>query len=111
AFVKAIEAKLAAEQLSIAAEYNRTRMLVLANASAASQIIEAQGFATSRLIVANATRRAIEIIAAEEGMDVVELTSLYLYLETLREIAERGGSIIIISGEENLLLPIQPPPR
>lgn len=106
AFVKAIEAKLAAEQLSIAAEYNRTRMLVLANATATAQIIEAQGFATSRLIVANATRRAIELIG--EGMDVGELTNLYLYLEALREIAERGGSIIIVSGEERFLIPLQP---
>ena len=85
AFVKAIEAKLAAEQLAIAAEYNRTRMLVLANA----------------------TRRAIEIIASEEGVDVGEVTNLYLYLETLREVAERGGTIIVVSGEESLILPLQ----
>ena len=108
AFVKAIEAKLAAEQLAIAAEYNRTRMLVLANATATSQIIEAQGLATSRLIIANATRRAIEIIASEEGVDVGEVTNLYLYLETLREIAEKGGSIIIVSGEDRFLIPLQP---
>jgi len=107
AFVKAIEAKLAAEQLAIAAEYNRTRMLVLANATAASQIIEAQGLATSRLIIANATRRAIEIIASEEGVDVGEVTNLYLYLETLRDVAERGGTIIVVSGEESLILPLQ----
>ncbi len=107
AFVKAIEAKLAAEQLAIAAEYNRTRMLVLANATAAAKIIEAQGLATSRLIIANATRRAIELIAAEEGVDVGELTNLYIYLETLRDVAEKGGTIIIISDEENILLPLQ----
>ncbi|MCD6480466.1 prohibitin family protein [Candidatus Bathyarchaeota archaeon] len=106
AFVNAIEKKLAAEQLAIAAQYNRTRMLVLANATAVSKIIEAEGAAKSRIIVANATRKAIEIIAGETG-NTTSITNLYLYLETLREIAEKGGSIIIVSGEDRFLIPLQ----
>jgi len=41
-------------------------------------------------------------------VDVGEVTNLYLYLETLREIAEKGGSIIIVSGEDRFLIPLQP---
>lgn len=92
-FVNAIESKLASEQLAIAAEFNRTQILVLANASAVSEIIRAEGMARSKIIVANATREAIEAIAAlNPEIDEAELTRLYMYLETLRDISpSRGG--------------------
>lgn len=48
-FVNAIERKLAAEQLSIAAEFNKTKLLVIASATAQSQVLEAEGLARSRL--------------------------------------------------------------
>jgi len=108
-FVGAIEAKLSAEQLAIAAEHNRTKMLVEANATAQSKIVEAEGRARSRLIVANATRRAIEAIAAGETLtDRESLTHIYMYLETLRDISEQGGQIIAITGEQGeYILPIK----
>lgn len=96
-FVTAIESKLAAEQLAIAAEFNKTRILVIANASAVSEIIKAEGVARSRVIVANATREAIEAIAMHNPeIEAAELTNLYLYLETLRDISESGKSTFII---------------
>jgi regulator of protease activity HflC (stomatin/prohibitin superfamily) len=112
-FVNAIESKLAAEQLSIAAEFNKTRILIIANATAHSQIIEAEGAAKSRVIIANATREAIASIAAvNPEVDESELTRLYIYLETLREIAQTGGgSFIIVTGETGefiVPLPSQP---
>jgi regulator of protease activity HflC (stomatin/prohibitin superfamily) len=113
AFVDAIESKLAAEQLAIAAEFNKTRILVIANATALSKIIEAEGIAQSKIIIANATREAIEAIASQQpGLNSTQLTSLYLYLETLRSIAEAGrGLIIVIPGEaDRFLLPIPTTP-
>ena len=113
AFVDAIESKLAAEQLAIAAEFNKTRILVIANATALSKIIEAEGIAQSKIIIANATREAIEVIASQQpGLNSTQLTSLYLYLETLRSIAEAGrGLIIVIPGEaDRFLLPIPTTP-
>lgn len=106
-FVNAIEKKLAAEQLSIAAEFNKTRLLVIADARAQSAIKEAGGVAQSRLIVANATREALLAIAeTDPGVDLNELTRLYLYLETLRDIAETGKSQFIVVPEDiQLIIP------
>jgi len=110
-FVNAIESKLAAEQLSIAAEFNKTRILVLANATAMSEIIKAEGIAKSRIIVANASREAIDTIAmGQPGLNSTQLTNLYLYLETLRSIAESGkGSFIVAPGDMGqFIIPIPP---
>ncbi len=110
-FIDAIETKLATEQLAIAAEFNRTKILVLANATAQSAIIEAEGIATSRIIVANATYESIRIIAGESGMNSTQLTTLYLTLEALKEIAKTGRTtFLIVTGEEGTwILPIPPP--
>ena len=110
-FIDAIEAKLAAEQLAIAAEFNRTKILVMANATAQSAIIEAEGIATARVIVANATYESIKIIAGESGMNSTQLTTLYLTLEALKEIAKTGRTIfLIVTGEAGTwILPIPPP--
>ncbi len=110
-FVAAVESKLAAEQLAIAAEFNKTRILVIANASAQSLVIEAQGAAKSRVIIANATREAIDLIAAlRPDLDHEELTNLYLYLETLRDIAESGKGTFIIAPSDTgqFIIPIPP---
>lgn len=96
-FVDAIESKLASEQLAIAAEFNRTRILVLANATATSEVLRAEGIARSRVVVANGTREAIESIAElDPEIDRAELSSLYLYLETLRDISQQGKSTFLI---------------
>jgi len=110
-FVNAIESKLAAEQLAIAAEFNKTRILVVANATAMSQIVQAEGLAKSKIIIANATREAIDAIAAQSpGLNSTQLTNLYLYLEALKDIAETGkGSFIIVTGEAGqYIIPLPP---
>lgn len=111
AFIGAIESKLAAEQLAIAAEFNKTKMLVLANATAMSQILQAEGLAKSKIIIANATREAIDAIAAQQpGLNSTQLMNLYLYLEALKDIAESGkGSFIIVTGDTGqFIIPLPP---
>ncbi len=108
-FVDAIESKLAAEQLSIAAEFNKTRILILANATAQSRIIASEGQARSRIILANATRDAIDaIIHNNPDVSMDDITQLYLYLETLRDISESGNSqFIVITGDQGqFIVPI-----
>ncbi len=108
-FVNAIESKLAAEQLSIAAEFNKTRILILANATAQSRIIASEGQARSRIILANATRDAIDaIIQNNPEVSTDDITQLYLYLETLRDISESGNSqFIVITGDQaQFIVPI-----
>ena len=110
-FINAIESKLAAEQLAIAAEFNKTRILVVANATAQSQVIQAEGLAKSKIILANATREAIDAIAAQRpDLNSTQLTNLYLYLEALKDIAETGkGSFIIVTGEAGqYIIPVPP---
>lgn len=110
-FVNAIESKLASEQLSIAAEFNKTRILVLANASAQSNIIVTQGKAKSQLITANATRQALEAITElNPEIDRDELTKLYLYLQTLQQLSESGKATFIVTpGDSNqFIVPIPP---
>jgi len=99
-FVNAIEKKLASEQLAIAAEFNKTRLLVIADANAQSAILEAKGMAESRLIIANATRQSLVTIAqADPDLDPAELAKLYMYLETLRDIAASGQAQFIVAPE------------
>jgi len=107
-FLQAIEAKLAAEQAKLQAEFEREKILILANASAAEKIIAAQGEASSRLIIANGTAESILIIARDTGMNATELTNLYLTLEALKEIAKTTQNFVVILGQDNLtyLIPV-----
>ena len=108
-FLKAIESKLAAEQAQLQAEFERNRILILANASAAEKIIAAEGEATSRLIIADGTAESIQIIAEDLGINATELTNLYLTLEALKEIAKTTGNFVVILGDEGLtyLIPLE----
>ena len=112
-FLKAIEAKLAAEQSKLQAEFERERILILANASAAEKIIAARGEAASRLIVANGTAESIRIIAEDAGMNTTELANLYLTLEALKEIGRTTENFVVILGQDGLtyLIPLgeEPP--
>ncbi len=101
-FLQAIEAKLAAEQAKLQAEFEREKTLVLANASALAKIIAADGEASSRLIIANGTAGSIRIIAEDAGMNVTELTNLYLTLEALKEIAQTTQNFVVIMGQDGL---------
>lgn len=106
-FVGAIELKLAAEQAMFAAEYNKTRILILANATKESAIIEAEGVAQSRIIIANATYESIKAIAGEAGMNSTQLTNLYLTLEAMKEIAKTGNVMFLIATQNmTYILPL-----
>ncbi|MFQ5836790.1 MAG: prohibitin family protein [Candidatus Bathyarchaeia archaeon] len=107
-FLQAIEAKIAAEQAKLQAEFERERILILANASAVEKIIAAEGEASARLIIANGTAESIRIIAEKAGMNATELTNLYLTLEALKEIAKTTQSFVVILGQDGLtyLIPV-----
>ncbi len=102
-FLQAIENKLAAQQAKLQAEFERERILILANASAAEKIIAAKGEASSRLIIANGTAESIRIIADRAGMNATELTNLYLTLEALKEIATTAETFVVILGKDGLV--------
>lgn len=106
-FVGAIEEKLAAEQAKFAAEFNKTRIVILANATKEAAILEAEGIAQSRIIIANATYESIKAIAGEAGMNSTELTNLYLTLEAMKEIAKTGNVMFLIATQNmTYILPL-----
>ncbi len=107
-FLQAIEDKLGAQQAKLQAEFERERILILANATAVQKIIEAEGEASSRLIIANGTAESIRIIAERAGMNATELTNLYMTLEALKEIAKTAKTFVVVLGEDGLvyLLPV-----
>ena len=97
-FVKAIEAKLAAQQSKIQAQFEYERMLTLASAEAQAKII-----------VANGTRQAIETILQITGeTNSTRIAELYLMLEALKTIAPYTQTFIVVfgTGEIPLVFPI-----
>mgnify|MGYP001050161676 CR=1 FL=1 len=103
AYTAAIEAKLVAEQQKLQAQFEREKILILANASAQEQIIKALGEAQSRIIKATSIREAIRLIAEATGItNTTRLVELYLYLEALKEIAPHVNILIITMGKDGL---------
>ncbi|RLG47409.1 MAG: hypothetical protein DRO06_02885 [Thermoproteota archaeon] len=107
-FMEAIQEKLAAQQRMIAADYERNRTLVLANASAQARIIEAQGAARARLIEANATASAIDMIA-EVGGNRSQVAALYVLLQNLAKLQNGTRVLVIVSPREGvpILYPVE----
>lgn len=117
--VTAINKKLAAEQEARAAEYNKTKILVLANASAMEKkiaaqaeaiatLLRAEAEAKATLLRANATSVSLKMIAEILGANNTDALVNYLYLETLKSIIEKGGAriVLIIGGTRGLQTPV-----
>jgi regulator of protease activity HflC (stomatin/prohibitin superfamily) len=113
-FQAAVNAKLAAEQMMIAAQFNATQVIIMANATAEAMIRQAWGISESNLMIANATAKAIQEIAEQTGMNSTEVGRIYLQMILLKEIAERNPNIrfvVLIGVPEKLfyMIPIENP--
>jgi len=88
-YTSAIEDKLVAEQQKIQADFERQRILILANATAQEVIIKASGEAEAKVIEANATKQAIELVLEPVGQNGNEtrIAEIYLWVQTLQKIA------------------------
>ncbi|MCW3998171.1 MAG: SPFH domain-containing protein [Candidatus Bathyarchaeota archaeon] len=106
-YTASIEAKLVAEQGKIQAEFDRERILVLANATAQESIIKAEGIAQAAVIEANATREAIELVLQATGDEgnVTRIAELYLWVRTLQAIAPDIDIMIVGSEGTPVLIP------
>ena len=78
-----------AEQQKIQADFEKQRILILANATAQEVIIKASGEAEAKLIEANATIEAIELVLESTGQsgNGTRIAELYLWVQTLQRIA------------------------
>jgi len=99
-YTLAIEQKLEAEQKQLQAEFERQRVLILANATAQELIIKALGEAQARVEVAKGTQEAIQrlIQAAGTEANATRIAELYIYTEALKAIAQYIQSLVIIQG-------------
>jgi len=106
-YTSAIEDKLVAEQQKIQADFERERILILANATAQELVIEASGEAEARVIEANATKEAIELILESVGQSGNEtrIAELYLWVQALQRIAPEIEIFIVGADGVPVLIP------
>jgi len=109
-YTAAIEAKLVAEQQKLQAEFERSRILILANASAQEEIIKAAGTAKAKIIIANGTREAIRMAIEAAGItNSSRIAEIYLWVEALKEISPNVNVLIITTGEAGVPIIYQIP--
>jgi regulator of protease activity HflC (stomatin/prohibitin superfamily) len=106
-YTAAIEDKLVAEQQKIQADFERQRILVLANATAQEVIIKASGEAEAKVIEANATKQAIEMVLQSVGQSGNEtrIAELYLWVQTLQKIAPDIDILLVGADGTPVLIP------
>ncbi|MCK4634124.1 hypothetical protein KAT42_04760, partial [Candidatus Bathyarchaeota archaeon] len=106
-YTSSIEDKLVAQQQKIQADFERERILVMANATAQEAIIKAAGTAEAKVIEANATREAIEMILESVGQSGNEtrIAELYLWVQALQKIAPDIDILIIGADGIPVLIP------
>ena len=110
-YTAAIEAKLVAEQQKIQAEFEREKIIILANATAQQVVIEANAEAEAKVLVANGTREAVELILEASGGDAsnsTRITELYLWVETMKQIAPNIDLFLMTTGEDGVPIIVQP---
>jgi regulator of protease activity HflC (stomatin/prohibitin superfamily) len=106
-YTAAIEDKLVAEQQKIQADFERQRILVLANATAQEVIIKAAGEAEAKVIEANATKQAIELVLEPVGQsgNQTRIAELYLWVQTLQRIAPDIDILLVGADGTPVLIP------
>jgi len=110
-FKEAVEQKLAEQQMKMAATYKKERLLIEANATAMQRILEAEGAARAKVILANSTAQALRIVSQALGGDRGAVEE-YLRLTLAKDIAASGGKIyiILVGGKGNATAQVIPVP-
>jgi regulator of protease activity HflC (stomatin/prohibitin superfamily) len=108
-YTSAIEDKLVAEQQKIQADFEKQRILVLANATAQQVIIEASGEAEAKVIEANATKLAIEAVLEPLGQSGNEtrIAELYLWVQALQKIAPDINILLVGTEGTPIMIPTE----
>ena len=96
-----------AQQQKIQASFERDKILILANATAQETIITTTGEAEAKVIEANATKEAIELVLESVGQsgNQTRIAELYLWVQTLQRIAPEVGTLIIGAEGIPVLIP------
>jgi regulator of protease activity HflC (stomatin/prohibitin superfamily) len=110
-YTAAIEEKLVKEQQRLGAEFEKQKILILANATAQEIIIKAEAEAQAKVVIANSTKEGIQMILQASGADpqnATRIAELYLWVETLRQIAPNIDLFLVSTGEDGIpiLVPV-----
>ena len=106
-YTASIESKLVAQQQKMQADFEKEKILVLANATAQESIITAGGRAEAAVIEANATKEAIELVLSSTGHEgnQTRMAELFLWVQTLQQIAPDIDIMIVGSEGTPILIP------
>ena len=106
-YTSAIEDKLVAQQQQIQADFERQKILILANATAQEIIIKASGEAEAKVIEATATKEAIALILEPVGQsgNQTRIAELYLWVQALQRIAPEVDILIVGTEGTPVLIP------
>lgn len=95
-FKDAVADKKKAEQFKLEAEHARETKLIEADATAREAVLIEEGFAKAMMIRANATKQALETIAAQVD------PNMYYSLQQLEKIAPNIRYLILTMGEDGV---------
>jgi regulator of protease activity HflC (stomatin/prohibitin superfamily) len=109
-YTHSIEEKLSAQQRELQAQFERERILILANATAQQTIIQALAEAQAKIAIANGTQQAIQRILVAGGItnetQIAEITKMYIQTEALIAIAPYIKTLIMMqSGTPLVTIP------
>ena len=107
-YTQAIEAKLAAEQQMKQAEFDKQKIIILAEADAEKVTINAQALANATVLQSMGKADAINFIANQTGIPSADLTTYFLWLETLREIKPNFIYIMGQNQTSSFIYPLTP---
>lgn len=107
-FKQAVEEKLSEQQMKLAAQYKKERILIEANATAMQKILEAQGEARAKIIVANSTAQSLQLIKAAIGNNT-EILKDYITYTLIKDVVSSGGNVYVVvvgGGGQATVVPI-----
>jgi regulator of protease activity HflC (stomatin/prohibitin superfamily) len=107
-YTAAVEAKLAAEQQMKQAEFEKQKIIILAEADAEKVTINAQALANATVLQSMGKADAINFIANQTGIQSADLTKYFLWLETLREIKPNFIYIMGQNQTSSFIYPLTP---
>ena len=94
-FKQAVEQKLAEQQMKLAAQYKRERLLIEANATAMQKILEAEGEAKAKIIVANSTAESLRLVMSVIGNET-DILKDYVTYTLIKDIVSSGGNVYVV---------------